>query len=169
VKRADRCISRWGLEARVPLLDPEFIKAYWNVPAEYRPPQYKGIEKWFLRKAFEDSGILPAEVLWRKKEAFSDGISGKFKSWFQILQEYIDPLVPDFELENAHIKYPYNTPKTKEAYYYREVFCKMFGNHRQTVIPHYWQPKWNSDGSLVTDYVDPSARTLGVYTDNSSL
>jgi asparagine synthase (glutamine-hydrolysing) len=169
VKRADRCISRWGLEARVPLLDPEFIKSYWNIPSEYRPPQFKGIEKWFLRRAFEDSGILPAEVLWRKKEAFSDGISGKFKSWFQILQEYIDPLVPDFELENAHIKYPYNTPKTKEAYYYREVFCKMFGHHRQTVIPHYWQPKWNSDGSLVTDYVDPSARTLGVYADNSSL
>jgi asparagine synthase (glutamine-hydrolysing) len=169
VKRSDRCVSRWGLEARVPLLDPEFIKTYWSIPCEYRTPQFKGIEKWFLRKAFEDSGILPPEVLWRKKEAFSDGISGRSKSWFQILQEYIEPFVSDLELENAHAKYPYNTPKTKEAYYYREIFCKMFGNNRQTVIPHYWQPKWNTDGSLVRDYVDPSARTLGVYGDKNSL
>jgi len=73
----NRCISRWGLEGRVPFLDPEFIKAYWSIPAELRHPKYKGIEKWWLRKAFDGLNLLPDEVLWRKKEAFSDGVSNK--------------------------------------------------------------------------------------------
>jgi asparagine synthase (glutamine-hydrolysing) len=163
VKRSDRCIAMWGLEGRVPLLDPEFIKAYWSIPSEYRLPNYKGIEKWWLRKAFEDTNILPDEVLWRKKEAFSDGISCKEKSWFQIIQEYIEPLVLDEEMEIAHIKYPYNSPKTKEAYYYRKLFCEMFGYDRQTILPNYWQPKWDNNGKEISEYVDPSARMLDVY------
>jgi len=162
-KRGDRCISRWGLEGRVPLLDPEFIRAYWSVPNEKRMPKYKGIEKWWLRQAFVDTNILPSEVLWRKKEAFSDGVSSKEKSWFQIIQDYIEPLVSDDELKNASDIFPYYTPVTKEAYYYRKVFCQMFGSDRQTIIPHYWQPKWNSDGSEVSEYIDPSARVLEVY------
>jgi asparagine synthetase B (glutamine-hydrolysing) len=82
-RRADRCISRWGLEGRVALLDPEFISTYWKIPSESRHPKDKGIEKWWLRKAFDGTDILPECVLWRKKEAFSDGISSKEKSWFQ--------------------------------------------------------------------------------------
>jgi asparagine synthase (glutamine-hydrolysing) len=152
VKGADRCISRWGMEARFPLLDTEFIKAYWNIPCEYRTPQFKGIDKWFIRRAFEDSGILPPDILWRKKETFSEGISSKVRSWSKILQDHIETLVSDLELENAHNKYPYNTPTTKEAYYYREVFYNMFGHNRQNIIPHYWQPKWNKETS--SDYCD---------------
>ena len=159
-RRADRCLSGWGLEGRVPLLDPEFIEAYWNIPAEMRMPQYKGIEKWWLRKAFDGTDLLPNEVLYRTKEAFSDGVSSKEKSWFQIIQEYVELLVSDKDLENAYNIYPYCTPQTKEAFYYRRVFCEFFGENRQTIIPHYWQPKWNADGEEVTEYVDPSARTL---------
>ena len=159
-RRADRCISGWGLEGRVPLLDPEFIEAYWNIPAEMRMPQYKGIEKWWLRKAFDGTNLLPNEVLYRTKEAFSDGVSSKEKSWFQIIQEYVESLVSDKDLENAANIYPHCTPQTKEAFYYRRVFCEFFGENRQTIIPHYWQPKWNADGEEVTEYVDPSARTL---------
>ena len=159
-RRGDRCLSGWGLEGRVPLLDPEFIEAYWNIPAEMRMPQYKGIEKWWLRKAFDGTGLLPNEVLYRTKEAFSDGVSSKEKSWFQIIQEYVELLVSDKDLENAYNIYPYCTPQTKEAFYYRRVFCEFFGENRQTIIPHYWQPKWNADGQEVTEYVDPSARTL---------
>lgn len=159
-RRADRCISGWGLEGRVPLLDPEFIEAYWNIPAEMRMPQYKGIEKWWLRKAFDGTDLLPNEVLYRTKEAFSDGVSSKEKSWFQIIQEYVESLVSDKDLENAANIYPHCTPQTKEAFYYRRVFCEFFGENRQTIIPHYWQPKWNADGEEVTEYVDPSARTL---------
>jgi asparagine synthase (glutamine-hydrolysing) len=162
-KRGDRCLARWGLEGRVPLLDPEFIEAYWKVPADLRMPTYKKMEKWWLRQAFANTKIIPDEVLWRKKEAFSDGVSGKEKSWFQIIQEYVEPLVTDEELKNASVKYPYHTPTTKEAYYYRKIFCGYFGEWNQTVIPHYWQPKWGADGKEITDYIDPSARVLKVY------
>ena len=167
-KRADRCLARWGLEGRVPLLDPDFCEAYWSVPAEKRMPTYKNMEKWWLRQAFSKTETIPDEVLWRKKEAFSDGISNAKKSWFQILQDYCEPLVTDDELKNAHVVYPFWTPMTKEAYYYRKIFCEKFGN-MQTVIPHYWQPKWDSSGNNITKYVDPSARTLDVYTIQPSL
>jgi asparagine synthase (glutamine-hydrolysing) len=146
VKRADRCIAHWGLEARVALLDPEFIEAYWTIPSELRDPKNKGIEKWWLRQAFLDDNLLPDQVLWRKKEAFSDGISSTEKSWFQIIQEYI--------------KLNYNM---EEKDYYKMKFIEYFGEQRLNVIDHYWQPKWNADGSDVLGYVDPSARTLDIY------
>ena len=113
VKRADRCIARWGLEGRVPLLDPEFINSYWSIPSEERMPTYHNMEKWWLRKAFEDSHVLPEEVLWRKKEAFSDGVSSKEKSWFQLIQDYVEDKVSDTEFMNAATTYPYCTPQTK--------------------------------------------------------
>jgi asparagine synthase (glutamine-hydrolysing) len=162
-RRSDRCIARWGLEARVPLLDPEFIKAYWSIPSEYRMPTYKGIEKWWLRQAFVSTNVLPADVLWRKKEAFSDGVSSKEKSWYQIIQEHIEGLVTDDQMSMASSMFPYNTPITKEAYYYRKVFCELFGFHRQKVLPSYWQPKWDSAGKEIEGYIDPSARVLKVY------
>ena len=161
VKRADRCIARWGLEGRVPLLDPEFIRAYWAIPAEQRMPTYKNMEKWWLREAFAGTGLLPDDVLWRKKEAFSDGVSGA-KSWFQIIQEWVEDKVTDEELAATETVYPYCTPMTKEAYYYRTVFCRCVGENRQRVIPGYWQPKWSASG-VVTGYVDPSARVLEIY------
>jgi asparagine synthase (glutamine-hydrolysing) len=129
-------------------------------------PVYKNMEKWWLRKAFDETNLLPDDVLWRKKEAFSDGVSGE-KSWFRIIQEWVEDKVSDKELASAHETYPYFTPKTKEAYYYRKVFCKCFGKHRQNVIPGYWQPKWSANGKEVTDYIDPSARVLDVYKDDS--
>lgn len=162
VKRADRCISRWGLEGRVPLLDPEFIQSYWDICPIQRMPVTKGVEKWWLRQAFEGTDLLPSSVLWRTKEAFSDGVSGQ-KSWYQIIQEAVEPLVTDEELANAEQQYPYCTPRSKEAYYYRKIFCEIFGNHRQNIIPGYWQPKWTSGGKEVIDYIDPSARVLDIY------
>ena len=163
VKRADRCIARWGLEGRVPLLDPEFIRSYWEIPAEERMPTYHHMEKWWLREAFNGTGLLPDEVLWRKKEAMSDGISSKEKSWFQIIQEYVEDKVSDEEMVHASVRYPYCTPPTKEAYWYRTLFCEIFGEHRQKVIPGFWQVKWNKDGEELTHYTDPSARTLDIY------
>jgi asparagine synthase (glutamine-hydrolysing) len=166
-KRADRCIARWGLEARVPFSDSEFIKAYWEITDEKRMPTYKNMEKWFLRKAFDDTNVLPNEVLWRVKEAQSDGVSSKEKSWFQIIQEWVEDKVTDDELANAREKYPFCTPTTKEAYYYRKLFCDIFGEHRQEIIPHFWQPKWDKEGKEVTQYQDPSARTLSIYNKTS--
>ena len=172
VKRADRCISRWGLEGRVPLLDPDFIKAYWEIPADLRHPKAKGIEKWWLRAAFssemENRGeplpiglFLPESVRMRKKEAFSDGVSNT-KSWYQMIQEFVEDKVSAEELSDAATTFPYCTPTTKEAYYYRQIFERFFPG-RAEIIPGFWQPKWSTDGTVVESYVDPSARTLGVY------
>jgi asparagine synthase (glutamine-hydrolysing) len=193
VKRADRCMARWGLEGRVPLLDPEFIESYWVIPGEERHPRERGLEKWWLREAFAGTGLLPDEVLYRKKEAFSDGISKasqakglkedasgqpkedhdaaprerkESRSWFEIIQAWVEDKVTDEELSTAATTYPHCPPTTKEAYYYRRLFCESVGANRQTIIPAYWQPKWSADGKEVTGYVDPSARTLTVYSDN---
>ena len=163
VKRADRCIARWGLEGRVPFSDSEFFEAYWAIPGEQRMPTYKNMEKWWLRKAFDGTDVLPNEVLFRTKEAQSDGCSSKKKSWFQIIQEFVEDKVTDEELATAQQKYPFCTPTTKEAYYYRRIFCEIFGEHRQDIVPHYWQPKWDSNGKEITEYIDPSARVLNVY------
>lgn len=155
-RRADRCVSRWGLEGRVALLDPEFIETYWSIPSDQRHPKYMEIEKWWLRQAFADTGILPFEVLWRKKEAFSDGVSGKTKSWFEIIQDHIRTQVSEEEFKESPLG------PTIEAHYYKKVFIEFFGEKRLDVLPDYWQPRWNSSGKL-DKYVDPSARTLQVY------
>jgi len=161
-RRSDRCISNCGLEGRVALLDPEFIRAYWSIPEKKRHPKYKNMEKWWLRQAFNNLDVLPDEVLWRKKEAFSDGVSSKKESWFETLQNHINSLVDD-----NYTPYKYNNieTKTKESYYYMKVFIEIFGEKRVSVIPHYWQPKWLEDGTKnnFKEYLDPSARTLSVY------
>ena len=157
-RRADRCVSRWGIEARVPFLDPEFIRAYWNIPAEFRHPKHKEFEKYWLRKAFDGLDLLPEQVLWRKKEAFSDGVSSQTRSWYSIIQEYAEEKATDMEHNSVYI-----TPPTKEASYFRELFVNKFGDNRIDIIPNYWLPKWDKDGKLIYNYVDPSARTLEVY------
>ena len=160
-KRGDRCISHWGLEGRVPLLDPEVIEAYWRIPSDMRLPKTKGIEKWWLRQAFTNMNLLPDEVLWRKKEAFSDGVSSKEKSWYEIIQEKIDLLVPENYKELSN-KYVSNKPVTKEAYYFLNIFTNKFGMNRDNIIPGYWQPMWSGKEG---EYIDPSARILDAYTD----
>jgi asparagine synthase (glutamine-hydrolysing) len=162
-KRSDRCISNWGLEGRVPLLDPDFIKAYWEIPEEWRHPNFKGIEKYWLRKAFDGYNLLPDEVLWRKKEAFSDGVSGKKKSWFDIIQQRIEVLVDENYLENGKKLYKNNVPPTKESFFYRGIFTSLYGIKRDDIIKKYWQPKWTGKEG---EYVDPSARLLNAYNQN---
>lgn len=155
-RRGDRCISKFGLESRVPLLDPEVIEAYWKIPSDWRHPKCKGIEKWWLRKAFENANVIPKEVLWRKKEAFSDGVSGEDESWYSIIQDMTEKEISDQELKE--LKAP-----SKEAAYFKKLFIKYFGENRLDIIPHYWLPKWDKDGNEVTSYMDPSARVLDVY------
>tara|TARA_Y100000991_G_C21967267_1_gene347520 strand:+ start:274 stop:1962 length:1689 start_codon:yes stop_codon:yes gene_type:complete len=162
-RRGDRCISYWGLEGRVPLLDPEVIEAYWKLPSNCRHPKYRGIEKWWLRKAFDGMDLLPDEVLWRKKEAFSDGVSSKEKSWYEIIQEDCEKNITDEMMNEAKKNWTHHTPPTKEAYHFRKIFTEKFGVERHNIIPNYWMPKWNKDGKVVEDYIDPSARVLSVY------
>jgi asparagine synthase (glutamine-hydrolysing) len=160
-RRADRCVSRWGLEARVPLLDPEFIGTYWNIEPTLRMPITHNMEKYLFRKAFDNTSInfnlLPNEVLWRKKEAFSDGVSSKERSWFQMIQEHINK---KFETNKYELPEEITTPPTKEAQYYLYKFIELFGINRVSILPHYWQPKWTTSGDK---FIDPSARVLDVY------
>ena len=93
-------------------------------------------------------------------EAFSDGVSNT-KSWYQMIQDFVETKVTAEELQNAALLFPYCTPTTKEAYYYRSIFESLFPG-RADIIPGFWQPKWSADGE-VKEYIDPSARVLGVY------
>jgi asparagine synthase (glutamine-hydrolysing) len=153
--RCDKSTASNGLEVRCPFLDKEFINDYMSLPIEWKRPK-DGIEKWFIRKAFDGTGLLPDEILWRKKEAFSDGVSSTEKSWYQIIQEHIDHKVSDHEFNINKDKFEINKPFLKESYYYRTIFDKFYPNKAST-IPYYWLPKWSGNTN------DPSARVLKIY------
>jgi asparagine synthase (glutamine-hydrolysing) len=158
-QRADRCIAYNGLEARCPFGDHRFIRLYLSIDPELRKPRLvngKSIEKYLLRKAFDGSGLLPDSVLWRQKEAFSDGVSSLKKSWYQILQEQINNHYTDEDYEDKRLLYTHLQPYTKESLYYREKFCEYYTDKVSNVIPHFWLPKWGQSK-------DPSARTLDNY------
>ena len=145
VLRSDRCISSHGLEPRTPFLDKEFVAVAKSIPTKYRK------EKLILRKAFEHQKTLPAEVLWRRKEAFSDGVSSETKSWYSEIQDRVPPIAPPDSV--LQLMYPHLTPKTSEAVYYREIYEHNYG---VPITPYFWMPKW-------TNATDPSARTLTNY------
>jgi asparagine synthase (glutamine-hydrolysing) len=107
-----------------------------------------------LRLAFLESKLLPDSVLFRKKEAFSDGVSGLDKSWFQECQERAEVEVGPWK-EKA-LLFKYLPPKTAEAYYYRVLFNRYYGS-AEHIVPYHWMPRWNPGAT------DPSARTLSVY------
>lgn len=173
--RADKSTMGNGLESRVPFLDTEFVNLCINIHKDVKTqPQTvngKPIEKYILRKAFDikkvecssdASGIesciekpmyLPSEVLWRQKEQFSDSITYR---WIDTLKEFTDKEVRENFLSaynNREYLYPYNTPHTTEAFYYRQIFEKKYPNRHETV--KYWLPntKW-----LGLNSSDPSGR-----------
>ena len=144
VLRSDRCISSCGLEPRTPFLDKTFVNMYLSIPLKYR--KESEIEKKILRDSFME--FLPREVLYREKEAFSDGVSSSDRSWFQIIADTLKSTkIPQFNYNQYYL-----SPQTKEQLYYRYLFEQKFSN-RETVIPYFWMPKWSNTN-------DPSARTL---------
>lgn len=155
--RADRCISHWGIEARFPFLDHLLVDFILKTDPNLRVP-IKGIEKWLLRKSFSvlSDKLLPDLVLWRQKCAFSDGVSSRKKSWFEIIKEMAQEKYTDEEFENSKLKYTHLTPLTKESLFYREKFCEYYGNNETVAktIPFFWLPKWCGD------IKEPSARIL---------
>lgn len=161
-KRSDRCISHFGLESRVPFLDKEFTKFYLSIDPKLRFHKLDNkIEKYLLRKAFDkESGYhyLPKEVLWRMKEAFSDGVSSKKKSWFETIQDYVEKEIGE-EYEMGKNKYGfYLMPYNKELYYYRKIFDQHYPDC-ELVLPYFWLPKWSGN------ILEASARVLKVYQD----
>ncbi|MCL1126380.1 asparagine synthase B [Shewanella surugensis] len=119
--RANKAMAAWGLEARVPFLDKEFMDVAMRINPEAKMSKDGRIEKHILRQAFEHK--LPAEVTWRQKEQFSDGVG---YSWIDGLKEHAEIQVSDKQLASAEFKFPYNTPTTKEAYFYRGFFETHF-------------------------------------------
>ncbi|XP_057683186.1 asparagine synthetase [glutamine-hydrolyzing] isoform X2 [Corythoichthys intestinalis] len=152
--RADRTTSAYGLELRVPFLDHRLTAYYLSLPEEMRNPRH-GMEKYLLRDSFRDSKLIPDEILWRRKEAFSDGVMSLNKSWYIFLEEHIGSLVTDDQMANAPGTFPHNAPFTKEAYYFRQVFEKHYPGHAE-LLPHFWMPRW-------IKATDPSARSLSIY------
>jgi asparagine synthase (glutamine-hydrolysing) len=119
--RANKSMAAWGLEARVPFLDKEFIDVAMRINPEAKMSKDGRMEKHILRQAFEH--MLPKEVAWRQKEQFSDGVG---YSWIDGLKEQAALLVDDLQLANAKFRFPYNTPETKEAYFYRCFFEEFY-------------------------------------------
>ncbi len=146
VLRSDKSISSHGLEPRTPFLDKGFVNYYLSIPIEYRNHNLgKNKEKYLIRRAFVKDNLLPIDILWRKKEAFSDGVSNKGKSLFQIIQDHTDKLIRDTSLNL----------KQKEKKYYKDIFDTEYPNQSH-LVPYYWMPKY-----IQSD--DPSARTLSNY------
>ena len=149
VLRCDKSISSHGLEPRTPFLDREFTKIYLSIPVEYRNHTNDNkCEKYLIRKAIElyDPSLLPIEVLWRKKEAFSDGVSSLEKSWYEIIQDNLKK--KELETQDETISLEQN--------YYKQLFNSYFPNCEH-IIPYYWMPKF------VKTATDSSARTLDIY------
>ncbi len=121
--RANKSMSAWGVEARVPFLDRGFIDVAMSLNPEVKlsGKQRGRIEKQFLREAF--AGYLPDKILWRQKEQFSDGVG---YSWIDSLKAHAAAQVSDAQMESAKFRFPYNTPVSKEAYFYREIFERHY-------------------------------------------
>jgi asparagine synthase (glutamine-hydrolysing) len=152
VLRSDKSISSNGLEPRTPFLDREFVDYYLSIPAALRMPKKGEIEKNLLRSAFAktEPGILPECILWRKKEAFSDGVSSLQKSWYEIIQ---DKLIDYSDLTDNYSSI--NIPQTKEQCYYRHIFEEKYPGQAD-IVPYFWMPKFVAA-------TDASARTLPSY------
>ena len=135
--RANKSLMAWGVEGRVPFLDKEFIDIAMSLnPTDKMniklPSGNQRIEKWILRKAFED--MLPAEIGWRQKEQFSDGVG---YNWIDTLKKITEEKVSDAEFARRENRFPVNPPKTKEEYYYREIYSRLFpSDSAAKCVPH---------------------------------
>ncbi len=119
--RANKSMAAWGVEARVPFLDLEFLEVAMNLDPARKLVRPGGMEKMILREAFADH--LPDVVLKRQKEQFSDGVG---YGWIDALKDHATSRVSDQDMENARYRFPHNTPDTKEGYLYRSIFEEHF-------------------------------------------
>ena len=174
VLRSDRCIASHGLEPRTPFLDKTWVEFYLTIDRDLRYNTTKDkCEKYLLRNTFHmlADGLLPSEILWRTKEAFSDGVSSLTKSWFEIIQDNIIELfnVPNNNLHHELVtiieKYKFskcsiNKPTTYEQAYYRKLYNTFYPS-TDHLIPYFWMPKY-------VDAKDSSARTLKFYHEDNT-
>lgn len=119
--RANKSLSAWGVEGRVPFLDKEFLDVAMRINPVAKMCTGKTIEKKIIREAFQD--MLPESVAWRQKEQFSDGVG---YNWIDTLKAITDQAVSDEQMSQAAQRFPINTPRNKEEYYYRSIFEEYF-------------------------------------------
>ena len=155
VLRADRCISVNSLEARVPFGDLKFVRYAMSIDPELKMNTHS-MGKYLIRKAFTDDHILPDEILWRQKAAFSDAVG---HSMVNDLKALAERTYTDQEFAERAAKYDYCRPFTKESLLYRELF-EAFYPGQARMIPDYWMPNKTWPGC---DVDDPSARVLSNY------
>ena len=193
VLRSDICISSHGLEPRTPFLDRGWIQFYLSLPLhdrsnfKNRGANKKFTEKYLLRKAFSEESykrcnltpLLPDSIIWRQKEAFSDGVSEQNRSLKEIIGEFAEKFIKDNIISDVNyipenIEYSKLTtlhnsmhsvgnhllPQTAEQFYYRMIFEKHY-NGLGTILPNFWMPKYINCN-------DPSARTLDIYNQEDS-
>lgn len=161
--RADKSTMAWALEARVPFLDRHFLDVAMKIDPSYkRPNRAEGkMEKHILRKAFDDqeNPWLPAHILWRQKEQFSDGVG---YSWIDQLIDYCGSQITDEEMATAKDLFPIHTPTTKEAMYMRKIFHQHFPTDSAAKTVKKWIPKWQENQ-------DPSGRASKIHEQTTEL
>lgn len=165
--RANKSLAAWGVEGRVPFLDKEFMDVAMRLNPKDKMIASGRMEKWVLRKAFED--MLPAEVAWRQKEQFSDGVG---YNWIDTLKEKVAIEVTDEQLANAKYRFPLQTPMSKEEYYYRSIFSEHFPSDASALcVPQEASVACSTKIALEWDEAfkknnDPSGRAVaGVHED----
>lgn len=159
--RANKSMAAWGVEARVPFLDREFIDVAMTINPEAKMSGKIRMEKQLLRDAFAD--YLPERIRNRQKEQFSDGVG---YSWINTLKEVTEKDISDKQLDNAVYRFPINTPVTKEAYYYRSIFAEYFpSDDAARCVPGGPSVACSTPNALKWDkalnnVVDPSGRSV---------
>ncbi|SEK55528.1 asparagine synthase B [Rhodococcus maanshanensis] len=163
--RANKSMMAWGVEARVPFLDLEFLDTAMGMDAAHKMAGGGRIEKAVIREAFD--GALPEQILWRQKEQFSDGVG---YGWIDGLKDHAEAVVTDAELASAAVEFPHNTPETKEAYLYRRIFAQHFpGEACAATVPGGKSIACSTPAALEWDpefaaMADPSGRAVqGVH------
>lgn len=166
--RANKSLMAWGVEGRVPFLDKKFLDVAMHVNPQDKMCPGKTIEKKVLREAFE--GMLPSEVLWRQKEQFSDGVG---YSWIDALRDYAEKQVSDRKFAERADRFPVNTPVTKEAYLYREIFEELFKLPSAVkTVPYGKSVACSTETAIAWDekfknMTDPSGRAVTDVHDNA--
>jgi len=159
--RANKSMAAWGVEARVPFIDKEFLDVAMRINPKDKLPGNGKMEKHILREIFSD--YLPESVLWRQKEQFSDGVG---YNWIDTLKEISGKEISDKEMENAHYRFPINTPVSKEGYYYRRIFDELFPNdYAAKCVPGGPSVACSTPEALawdneLNDVIDPSGRAV---------
>ncbi|KAL8305191.1 hypothetical protein RB597_003913 [Gaeumannomyces tritici] len=158
--RANKSTSAWGLEARVPFLDKQFLEVAMDIDPQEKMITKEKLEKYILRKAFDTSDdpsaqpYLPDKILWRQKEQFSDGVG---YGWIDALKDNAELQVTDEMMKNPKPEWGDDIPDTKEAYWYRCMFDEHFPPSCASTVMR-WTPTWSKQ-------TDPSGRAIAVHAD----